>query len=245
MSVYPRVCGGTPVQRTRAAIYQGLSPRVRGNLPSAGKPDSLSRSIPACAGEPGENPIMRRRTGVYPRVCGGTGSIRKRRAVSAGLSPRMRGNRINDPSDPTSEGSIPAYAGEPRRARALSRQTRVYPRVCGGTRWLSLARNFRSGLSPRMRGNRINDPSDPTSEGSIPAYAGEPRRARALSRQTRVYPRVCGGTRWLSLARNFRSGLSPRMRGNPRSARSHVPSNGSIPAYAGEPFSPSCSVYSA
>ena len=32
--VYPRVCGGTPIAGPIASLIRGLSPRVRGNLPS-------------------------------------------------------------------------------------------------------------------------------------------------------------------------------------------------------------------
>ena len=52
-----------------------------------------------------------------------------------------------------------------------------------------------------------------------------------------VYPRVCGGTCKRLLRRVFCDGLSPRMRGNPRSARRLECVGRSIPAYAGEPQS--------
>ena len=48
--VYPRVCGGTvSVVRSKLAT-KGLSPRVRGNLPTLTAVFNLPRSIPACAG---------------------------------------------------------------------------------------------------------------------------------------------------------------------------------------------------
>ena len=72
VTVYPRVCGGTPLCAVCSVCSVGLSPRVRGNLWR--KPDGAGwhRSIPACAGEPrtGLARICPRR--VYPRVCGGT-----------------------------------------------------------------------------------------------------------------------------------------------------------------------------
>ncbi len=50
--VYPRVCGGTDGVCMAGGRGQGLSPRVRGNLPvSEPRPVELG-SIPACAGEP-------------------------------------------------------------------------------------------------------------------------------------------------------------------------------------------------
>ena len=70
--VYPRVCGGTiKIVRAAGGRY-GLSPRVRGNLPSRILWPDAVRSIPACAGEPGCAPPAASRRGVYPRVCGGT-----------------------------------------------------------------------------------------------------------------------------------------------------------------------------
>ena len=70
--VYPRVCGGTSSYVWPIGQTQGLSPRVRGNLPCGGWSNRFAGSIPACAGEPPrrrlQNPVLR----VYPRVCGGT-----------------------------------------------------------------------------------------------------------------------------------------------------------------------------
>ncbi len=51
-TVYPRVCGGTQSRASRSSVRAGLSPRVRGNPTPAGRGITLSRSIPACAGEP-------------------------------------------------------------------------------------------------------------------------------------------------------------------------------------------------
>ena len=50
--VYPRVCGGTTIGLRVNSRPGGLSPRVRGNPVSAVYRTALSRSIPACAGEP-------------------------------------------------------------------------------------------------------------------------------------------------------------------------------------------------
>ena len=50
----------------------------------------------------------------------------------------------------------------------------VYPRVCGGTPTMSYVRDYVHGLSPRVRGNRINELEHINAIGSIPACAGEP-----------------------------------------------------------------------
>ena len=70
--VYPRVCGGTGLQVRWLTAVEGLSPRVRGNLPVVLEDMPDNRSIPACAGEPSAFSSVLPTTGVYPRVCGGT-----------------------------------------------------------------------------------------------------------------------------------------------------------------------------
>ena len=49
-------------------------------------------SIPACAGEPFDNPGKRLLSKVYPRVCGGTLDRLGLLRINQGLSPRVRGN---------------------------------------------------------------------------------------------------------------------------------------------------------
>ena len=70
----------------------GLSPRVRGNHRVVCDPLGNRRSIPACAGEPRRDEIVRLFDAVYPRVCGGTPALIPRSSAATGLSPRVRGN---------------------------------------------------------------------------------------------------------------------------------------------------------
>ena len=123
----------TLYQGVQEQWHQGLSPRVRGNQSLGCRHGWLSRSIPACAGEP----VMRLWTEVlsrvYPRVCGGTGNAMWTEVLSrvyprvcggtldsseltewvAGLSPRVRGNLHHLFRYRQLLGSIPACAGEP------------------------------------------------------------------------------------------------------------------------------------
>ena len=147
--------------------------------------------------------------------------------------------------------SIPAWAGEPVfRTKCPSPQTAVYPRVGGGTRRaLHRGQPARLGLSPRGRGN--------------PSRGYQHQESLA----TTVYPRVGGGTVVALTHPLTVNGLSPRGRGNPlysifsgcaRTVYPRVgggtrPSNsqrlrqsvGSIPAWAGEPYSHTCSLTAA
>ena len=153
------------------------------------------RSIPAYAGEPHKPRRCVSNCGVYPRVCGGTHRPHAQRSTSCGLSPRMRGNPNAPGRFQSNQGSIPAYAGEPTLAGRQSGLSRLYPRVCGGTHGASHPKARSTGLSPRMRGNRVFvSPRQPIF-GSIPAYAGEPARVCRTKWPRAVYPRVCGGTR--------------------------------------------------
>ena len=213
-SVYPRVCEGTGVAMQPPAGVQGLSPRVRGNLlPPLVQPDIL-RSIPACAGEPSCGSAGRSRWWVYPRVC-----------------------------------------GEPPRRRCSPITAWVYPRVCGGTLPRNRGLTPLPGLSPRVRGNPAEGTSIFKGARSIPACAGEPCMRKLSHGRYRVYPRVCGGTAARSSRRQARrvyprvcggtarpawmtsghTGLSPRVRGNPRDGNGTEFCRGSIPACAGEP----------
>ena len=172
-------------------------------------------SIPACAGEPGAVDFTRDSNGVYPRVCGGTEWIDSPGNYSPGLSPRVRGNRVDSRRIGRIVGSIPACAGEPALATVHAVRFEVYPRVCGGTVGKSVAVREIWGLSPRVRGNRLPCLGFRRRWGSIPACAGEPACAHRGMRTVSVYPRVCGGTRPVTEMPSKPTGLSPRVRGNP------------------------------
>ena len=116
----------------------------------------LMRSIPACAGEPGDAGAAMQSAQVYPRVCGGTFRPDSGPLVGNGLSPRVRGNLIREVGVNIRCRSIPACAGEPVSDRPDRVTLKVYPRVCGGTRYLAIARFYVQGLSPRVRGNHVH-----------------------------------------------------------------------------------------
>ena len=172
--VYPRVCGGTRTYGGYADAFQGLSPRVRGNLSDRPAQAPGSRSIPACAGEPGGMWQAHIHGGVYPRVCGGTPADMPLHGRVYGLSPRVRGNRRPACHLPGRAGSIPACAGEPPITTVTRWRIKVYPRVCGGTQGIPLHLNAVEGLSPRVRGNLCDRVDALREYRSIPACAGEP-----------------------------------------------------------------------
>ncbi len=213
--VYPRVCGGTSATMPSIFSFDGLSPRVRGNLFELLSGLLAYRSIPACAGEPRACRTSSSRKAVYPRVCGGTRSARAGLFRRRGLSPRVRGNRYRHKRRLDRLRSIPACAGEPDNPTDFDAIRKVYPRVCGGT---------------------CCPPAAPCSRRGIPACAGEPTRPSRPGSALSVYPRVCGGTVVIPKSAVDVKGLSPRVRGNLPADALVEAEDGSIPACAGEPL---------
>ena len=152
-----------------------------------------------------------------------------------GLSPRVRGNPDAAENGPGCGGSIPACAGEPTSGACTGCRSRVYPRVCGGTRRRGRRRPGRPGLSPRVRGNPGGAFRNALLGRSIPACAGEPHGEFASGRSGWVYPRVCGGTAEAYYNPDAVPGLSPRVRGNLIGGDVVDGQRRSIPACAGEP----------
>ena len=233
--VYPRVCGGTFLRAQEHSGGIGLSPRVRGNRRRAGGRNEHVRSIPACAGEPASSRCCCCIATVYPRVCGGTAASSSGSLPLVGLSPRVRGNRARRECGERRGGSIPACAGEPSVTSRLHAAREVYPRVCGGTEERARMDVVVVGLSPRVRGNLGRGGVRAVGYGSIPACAGEPLNRARGDMICRVYPRVCGGTILPFCTTCSLIGLSPRVRGNPSTARQYSSLIRSIPACAGEP----------
>ena len=208
---------------------------MRGNRYALAVPIFGRRSIPACAGEPLCPGVHHHYCGVYPRVCGGTHSPGLSQYDTAGLSPRVRGNRLVCYYGGGVVGSIPACAGEPTTRRRTTPSGKVYPRVCGGTQSGAAHPHRHEGLSPRVRGNRTWSASGRMATRSIPACAGEPRLVAEGRITPAVYPRVCGGTQPADRRRCPAEGLSPRVRGNLGYTGLGQATIGSIPACAGEP----------
>ena len=194
---------------------------MRGNPDRQAAQRSAVRSIPARAGEPSAS------VGVMATV--------------AGLSPRVRGNLAHHGPHFGNGGSIPARAGEPPGATTHRIPPAVYPRACGGTLVMHGFLLLASGLSPRVRGNRRRPRCPCPCCRSIPARAGEPRGCWWEPARGWVYPRACGGTAAIGGLRSRYSGLSPRVRGNHQMLAALNLFVRSIPARAGEPFSPASS----
>ena len=209
---------------------------MRGSLEGGRRERTYPGSIPAHAGEPARRLTASARYRVYPRACGGATGAGIVQYGAGGLSPRMRGSPGSSGTLGNRLGSIPAHAGEPSRICSRQDSPRVYPRACGGAILSLCAHHLLPGLSPRMRGSPLDGTDDFVQVRSIPAHAGEPRRALLTGIPSGVYPRACGGANCLVFEYPLLPGLSPRMRGSRPTTSSAAPRPGSIPAHAGEPF---------
>ncbi len=247
--VYPRVYGGTGDGNGIVTLISGLSPRVRGNLASLVDWHCWAGSIPACTGEPSGPAGLGPRLWVYPRVYGGTMGTHPPPTNWVGLSPRVRGNRPDGPHAKTRPRSIPACTGEPtpqevqRQAAVvyprvyggtLQRRTnQVYPRVYGGTPDRALLHRLRSGLSPRVRGNRARWKNT----GLSPRVRGNQNQATKTTIPG-LSPRVRGNRDATDVVRRYLRSI-PACTGEPRSSASSSRNARSIPACTGEPSSAS------
>ena len=213
--VYPRVCGGSVADGDGRAYALGLSPRVRGKRRHRKGVFVVARSIPACAGEADDQQPAGLFLAVYPRVCGGSGTFSLMSTLVTGLSPRVRGKPSASCTACYCSGSIPACAGEAQILQGVDDARRVYPRVCGGSAVGRGDNGCMHGLSPRVRGKPFPVGFAAYAAWSIPACAGEAGCRWTTSSMSRVYPRVCGGSRLVPGMRRSPEGLSPRVRGKP------------------------------
>ena len=233
--VHPRVCGESISTLRHPGPRPGPSPRVRG-IPSSTAPScSWLRSIPACAGNPWADSNSAQVLRVHPRVCGESLGVPSGMMSPRGPSPRVRGIRERLHRGRRFLGSIPACAGNPSPTRWSTLATRVHPRVCGESGSSDVHQYDTTGPSPRVRGIRGLMPTRTTTEGSIPACAGNPGGGTACGTTRRVHPRVCGESFRRRAPPSKIWGPSPRVRGiRARPGGQRWP-RGSIPACAGNP----------
>ena len=165
-------------------------------------------------------------------------SCADRSGRAKGLSPRTRGSPRPAGAGADHRRSIPANAGKPHPVGRSPRAGRVYPRERGEALPTRPPAVPSQGLSPRTRGSLIGGIWSPRKCGSIPANAGKPHRRGQDGTGARVYPRERGEAMAAMSAAELSPGLSPRTRGSRICRPSRWPSNGSIPANAGKPWSP-------
>ncbi len=172
---------------------------------------------------------------VYPRMYGGASPSRYAGGASQGLSPHVRGSRADFHCKRAKPGSIPACTGEPPRLPRPWLDSRVYPRMYGGTSYPFGGVSCSVGLSPHVRGSRLRSFRRRQARRSIPACTGEPSFYFPGAFDCGVYPRMYGGASVSKVICARWYGLSPHVRGSLIRGMQSQHRRGSIPACTGEP----------
>ena len=191
----------------------GLSPLARGTPPLRSSTRSISRFIPAGAGNSRSILLALFRLAVYPRWRGELCIKTSVKNFAVGLSPLARGTRTRDAPRFVGTRFIPAGAGNSSRAIAIAIVRSVYPRWRGEL-FLCVAVNPHvGGLSPLARGTPAKADAFTNGHRFIPAGAGNSNRLFVFPIFMTVYPRWRGE---LTITRHYRHwllGLSPLARG--------------------------------
>ena len=166
---------------------------MRGKLPLHNAIIAHIRITPADAGKTCLCSPAQRARPDHPRGCGENYLWRRKRIVSLGSPPRMRG-KLYRPAQPVGRtGITPADAGKTRGYTYSHPKKRItpadagktalpnvffhsgwdHPRGCGENAILMLHLRSRLGSPPRMRGKRAGISSAAASSGITPADAGK------------------------------------------------------------------------
>ncbi len=151
--VDPRSRGGAGQPWPSWHRWTGRSPLTRGS-PMIRTPAAVTNgSIPAHAGEPGQDRDQGHAGQVDPRSRGGAAAGREFGPLSRGRSPLTRGSPSHEALVMIDAGSIPAHAGEPSHECGSGSRWQVDPRSRGGAPTFSTSGRPRSGRSPLTRGS--------------------------------------------------------------------------------------------
>ena len=169
----------------------------------------------------------------HPRACGEHMVTYPLVVVSRGSSPRMRGTLARLQVAQAEDGIIPAHAGNTYLGRTIRAANGDHPRACGEHVLPAICLAGVPGSSPRMRGTLAGSVDGVHRAGIIPAHAGNTGLGAAKNPNGQDHPRACGEhdgrIRWGMAG----LGSSPRMRGTPPRKFASYPSEGIIPAHAG------------
>ncbi len=200
---------------TVTACPGGLSPLARGTPPLRSSTRSISRFIPAGAGNSRSILLALFRLAVYPRWRGELCIKTSVKNFAVGLSPLARGTRTRDAPRFVGTRFIPAGAGNSHHDARATRQGSVYPRWRGELRRKRMRSPMVIGLSPLARGTLLQRRTADGLARFIPAGAGNSGTGPALTGGGSVYPRWRGELAALTVASFFQYGLSPLARGTP------------------------------
>ena len=211
--IIPAHAGNTKIRDIASRSVMGSSPRMRGTHIGGDASAVDCGIIPAHAGNTMGLGVRRRGSEDHPRACGEHPGVGRCRRRGWGSSPRMRGTLTVEHERITSEGIIPAHAGNTPRFRSPPSPAWDHPRACGEHSYVDQKSKSIAGSSPRMRGTRSFDDPVHRQRGIIPAHAGNTNSRPRRGENRRDHPRACGEHGCLQRLAPLVAGSSPRMRG--------------------------------
>ncbi len=226
---------------TVTACPGGLSPLARGTPPLRSSTRSISRFIPAGAGNSRSILLALFRLAVYPRWRGELCIKTSVKNFAVGLSPLARGTRTRDAPRFVGTRFIPAGAGNSHHDARATRQGSVYPRWRGELISPGISCSRGRGLSPLARGTRPSPVFRSFRPRFIPAGAGNSSRAIAIAIVRSVYPRWRGEL-YSDGDRHRPIGLSPLARGTLYKRGEFMETVRFIPAGAGNSKPPDLTI---
>ncbi len=200
---------------TVTACPGGLSPLARGTPPLRSSTRSISRFIPAGAGNSRSILLALFRLAVYPRWRGELCIKTSVKNFAVGLSPLARGTLIMTHGRPDKVRFIPAGAGNSPVASFPVVSSSVYPRWRGELYINEVNLWKLYGLSPLARGTLFMRGSKSPRRRFIPAGAGNSGESGCVHQWSSVYPRWRGELKQIVRFPHIHDGLSPLARGTP------------------------------
>ena len=198
---------------TVTACPGGLSPLARGTPPLRSSTRSISRFIPAGAGNSRSILLALFRLAVYPRWRGELCIKTSVKNFAVGLSPLARGTRTRDAPRFVGTRFIPAGAGNSHHDARATRQGSVYPRWRGELISPGISCSRGRSLSPLARGTQIGMAAVVAFFRFIPAGAGNSVNPITKNMKPSVYPRWRGELKRAPFNAAADGGLSPLARG--------------------------------
>ena len=153
---------------------------------------SVTRFIPAPAGNTWRSIRPARRRTVHPRACGEHIDSTNRCGAAVGSSPRLRGTLVGLGAEQARPRFIPAPAGNTDRLMPSRSPDPVHPRACGEHTMRHLRCVASTGSSPRLRGTRGAPRAGESRLRFIPAPAGNTSYSGLGTSTSTVHPRACG-----------------------------------------------------
>ena len=232
-TVHPRSRGEHADTNAPVAAAAGSSPLARGTPDAAHHRRSVSRFIPARAGNTAARSSARAPTSVHPRSRGEHPRKCFLKPSPVGSSPLARGTLRRAVARHRPRRFIPARAGNTRSRSRRSGPKPVHPRSRGEHLAVKSRENPQTGSSPLARGTRRGRHRLDSRGRFIPARAGNTACPRTAPPRPPVHPRSRGEHMSGALVANVRIGSSPLARGTQARGARRQALGRFIPARAG------------